>query len=196
VFSCVYSGIERAEFEIAGSITNALTADATVTTDFDFEDLVRRHQRTVFSIAFHFLQDRAAAEEVAQDVFMELHRKLGTLQSEEHTTRWLRRVACHRSIDYARRLPKASQVDWDSLPEPSQPAATNDPMLSGKLRQLVGTLPGKMRLAVILRYQEEAEPEEIAEALGMPVNTVKSHLHRALVMLRSKLGISREGITS
>jgi RNA polymerase sigma-70 factor, ECF subfamily len=144
----------------------------------------------VYSIAYHFLRDRTAAEEVAQDVFMDLHNNLGKLASSEHAMHWLRRVACHRSIDYTRRLPKATQVDWESLPEPAQPATTDDPMQSGRLRQMVASLPEKMRLVVILRYQEEAEPEEIARALGMPVNTVKSHIHRALEMLRSKMGLA------
>jgi len=165
-----------------------------VRTDLDFETLVRQHQRMVFSIAYHFLRDRTAAEEVAQDVFMELHKHFARIESNEHAAHWLRRVACHRSIDFSRRLPKARQVDWDSVPEPMQPAAasTSDPMLSGKLRELVASLPYKMRMAIILRYQEEAEPEEISKVMGMPVNTVKSQLHRALVMLRSKLGIETE----
>lgn len=161
-----------------------------MTTEVDFEGLVRQHQRMVYSIAYHFLRDPAAAEEVAQDVFLELHENLRKLASGDHATNWLRRVACHRSIDYVRRLPKATQVDWDSLPEPAQPAAPSDPMQSGRLQQMVGSLPEKMRLVVIMRYQEEAEPEEIARALGMPVNTVKSHIHRALEMLRSKMGLS------
>lgn len=158
----------------------------------DFEALVHQHQRMVYSIAHHFLQDRSAAEEVAQDVFMELHKKLAMIESQEHAANWLRRVACHRSIDCARRMPKARLVDWDSLPEPARSTSASDPMLSDKLRQLVASLPYKMRMAIILRYQEESEPEEISKVLGMPVNTVKSHLHRALVMLRSKLGIRPE----
>lgn len=165
----------------------------------DFEALVRQHQRKVYSIAYHFLRDSSAAEEVAQDVFMELHKRLATIESEAHAVNWLRRVACHRSMDYARRLPKVRQVDWDSVPEPAQPSpsgAASDPVLSGKLRELVASLPYKMRMAVILRYQEEAEPEEISKAMGLPVNTVKSHLHRALVMLRSKMGIVAEGTES
>src|SRR5271154_3646620 len=119
----------------------------------------------VYSIAYHFLRDRPAAEEVAQDVFMELHSSFGKISSGEHAKHWLRRVASHRSIDYARRLPKATQIDWDSLPEPAQPTATSDPLQSEQLRQMVATLPAKMRIVMILRYQEEAEPEEIARML-------------------------------
>lgn len=161
-----------------------------MTIEVDFEGLVRQHQRMVYSIAYHFLRDSAAAEEVAQDVFMELHRNLRKIASGEHAAHWLRRVACHRSIDYTRRQPKATRVDSDSLPEPAQPEAAGDPMEAERLRQMVASLPEKMRMVMVLRYQEEAEPEEIATALGMPVNTVKSHIHRGLEMLRSKMGLA------
>ena len=154
---------------------------------------MREHQRMVFSIAYHFLHNGAAAEEVAQDVFLELFKKLGTLESRAHVTFWLRRVACHRSIDYARRNKgAAAEVSWEELPEPSQAVATsgreNDPMLSKRLRQMVAALPEKMRMVVVLRYQEEAGLEEIASTMGIPLNTVKSTLHRAHAMLREKIG--------
>lgn len=154
---------------------------------------MREHQRMVFSIAYHFLHNGAAAEEVAQDVFLELFKKLGTLESRAHVTFWLRRVACHRSIDYARRNKgAAAEVSWDELPEPSHSIergqAHHDPMLTKRLQQMVAALPEKMRMVVILRYQEEAGLEEIANTMGIPLNTVKSTLHRAHAMLREKIG--------
>jgi RNA polymerase sigma-70 factor, ECF subfamily len=173
-------------------VTSAATALAN---QLSFEDLVREHQRMVFSIAFHFLHNTAAAEEVAQDVFLELFRSLSKLESGAHVTFWLRRVACHRSIDYARRHKHAAaEVSWDELTDarkesgPARPEA--DPMLSKRLRQVIATLPEKMRMVVILRYQEEAGLEEIAQAMKIPLNTVKSTLHRAHAMLREKIGAS------
>lgn len=165
------------------------SAAAALANQLSFEELVREHQRMVFSIAYHFLHNGAAAEEVAQDVFLELFKKLG----RAHVTFWLRRVACHRSIDYARRNKgAAAEVSWEELPEPSHAIATsgreNDPMLSKRLRQMVAALPEKMRMVVVLRYQEEAGLEEIASAMGIPLNTVKSTLHRAHAMLREKIG--------
>ena len=169
------------------------SAAAALANQLSFEDLVREHERMVFSITYHFLRNAAAAEEVAQDVFLELFRSLPKLESHDHVTFWLRRVACHRCIDYTRRNKKAAaEVSWDDLPEPSRgsadAAAHGDPMLSKRLRQVIATLPEKMRLIVILRYQEEAALEEIAEALRIPLNTVKSTLHRAHAMLREKIG--------
>jgi len=152
----------------------------------DFEALVRRHQAMVFSIAFHFLQDRSAAEELAQDVFLQLHRHLGALQSADHVTFWLRRVTTHRCIDYGRRR-RVNFLRLDSVPEPGAEMSLPDPLLSRQLRALVGALPGHARMAIVLRYQEDLTPEEIARVLDRPVATVKSQLQRALKTLREKM---------
>ena len=155
----------------------------------DFGDLVRRHQSMVFSIALHFLGDRPAAEELAQDVFLQFHANLPSLKSEAHVTFWLRRVTAHRCIDHQRRR-KAAPLSLDDAPELSTPAASPDPLLSRRLRQLVASLPEKPRLVVILRYQEDMSPEQIAQVLAMPLPTVKSHLQRSLAMLREKVSRS------
>src|ERR1700722_4557185 len=152
----------------------------------DFAQLVQRHQSMVFSIALHFLADRQAAEELAQDVFLQLHANLATLKSEEHVKFWLRKVTAHRCIDYKRRR-KLPQVSLDDVPEPAAPMQPGDPFLARKLRQLVASLPEKPRLIVILRYQEDLTAADIAETLAMPVATVKSHLQRSLAMLREKV---------
>jgi RNA polymerase sigma-70 factor (ECF subfamily) len=60
-------------------------------------------------------------------------------------------------------------------------------MMAETLRRMVASLPPKARMAVILRYQEDLDPVEIAEVLEMPVRTVKSHLQRSLALLRGKL---------
>ena len=147
---------------------------------------MRRYQGMVFSIAFHFLQDRSAAEELAQDVFLQLNRHLPGLQSHEHVTFWLRRVAAHRCIDYARRR-KHPFLALDAVPEPRARENTSDPLLSRRLRRLIASLSHKPRLVMILRYQEDLTPDEIAAATGMPIGTVKSHLQRSLAMLREKM---------
>ena len=151
----------------------------------EFDALVRQHQSMVFGMAVHFLRDRPAAEEVAQDVFVLLHRNLDTLQSPEHITFWLRKVTSHRCIDYARRH-KRPQISLEEAPELRVEAPRRDPLLARRLRQLVASLPEKARMVVILRYQEDLTPVEIASVLTMPVATVKSHLQRSLAMLREK----------
>jgi len=139
----------------------------------DFAEIVRRHQSAVFSIALHFLADRSAAEELAQDVFLQLHANLATMKSEDHMKFWLRKVTAHRCIDHKRRR-RLPQVSLDDAPEPAAPTLSTDPFLARRLRQYVSSLPEKPRLVMILRYQEDMDPSEIAEMLSVPVSTVKT----------------------
>jgi RNA polymerase sigma-70 factor (ECF subfamily) len=141
----------------------------------------------VFSVALRITGNREAAEEVAQDVFLELHRSLPSVQSEEHALFWLRKVATHRAIDAARRgarIPETAAEVEDLVDE--RGSAENDPLLAQHLQHLVAGLPENMRAVIVLRYQEDLMPEEISQTLGMPVATVKSNLQRGLEMLRRK----------
>lgn len=153
----------------------------------DFAGIVRQHQAMVFSIAVHFLRDRSLAEELAQEVFLKLHQHLSEFQSVTHLAHWLRRVTSHRCIDCVRRRKLQPQVGLEDAPEPATMPAVGDPLLSRALERLVASLPEKPRMVVILRYQEDLDPDEIAEVLDMPVRTVKSHLQRSLALLREKL---------
>jgi RNA polymerase sigma-70 factor (ECF subfamily) len=152
-----------------------------------FAEIVRQHQSMVFSLAYHFLQDRPLAEDVTQDVFLQLYREQDSLTSEQHVRYWLRKVASHRCIDAARRRKIRPRLALEDIREPAARESVRDPILSETLRKLVATLPETPRLVVLLRYQEDMEPSEIAETIGMPVATVKSHLHRSLGMLREKM---------
>jgi RNA polymerase sigma-70 factor (ECF subfamily) len=154
---------------------------------WDLDALVREHQSMVFSMAYHFLHDRGAAEEVAQEVFLSLHRHRAEIESPAHAVFWLRKVTAQRSIDEARRRNRRPQVALESVAEPAIAASPGDPMLGDLLRRLVATLPEAPRMVMVMRYQEDLEPAEIAELLDMPVGTVKSHLQRSLALLREKL---------
>ena len=140
----------------------------------------------VFSIAYHILHDRPAAEELAQDVFLQLYRHLGEMESAEHVTRWLRKVTTNRCIDHRRRTKLMPKIGLDEIREPAGREGASDFMLSRALRQLVASLPENWRALVVLKYQEEMETEEIARTMDMPVGTVKSQLSRALEFLRAK----------
>jgi len=152
-----------------------------------FADVLRANQSMVFSLAYHFLRDHAAAEEVAQDVFMRLYGKLDDLESPKHVTFWLRKVTSHRCIDYVRKRGSQHTISLQDAAEPSIPEQQGDPLLNRRLRQLIAALPEKPRMVMVLRYQEDLTPDEISEVLEMPVRTVKSHLQRSLGMLREKI---------
>src|ERR1044071_7971550 len=82
-----------------------------------FADLVREHQAMVFSMALHVLRARPAAEDLAQDVFLDLYRSLDRLQSAAHVRFWLRRVTSHRCIDRLRHRSGRAEVTVEQLPE-------------------------------------------------------------------------------
>lgn len=155
--------------------------------DLDFETAVRDHQAMVFSLAYYFLRDRALAEELAQDVFLELHVHWREMHSAEQLRFWLRKVASHKCIDQSRRRKFRAHLALEQAPEPFAWMPAADPMLKQYIQQIIGALQETPRLIVILRFQEELEPAEIAELLEMPVATVKSHLQRSLALLRRKI---------
>ena len=146
----------------------------------------------VFSIAQRIIHDPSLAEEVAQDVFFELYSQLPSLASQEHAAHWLRRATVHRSIDTARRRlrrpqdPAAISFAESGVAEPAAASQLGDLWLADRLQQMIALLTIVPRTVIVLRYQEELMPEEIATLLNMPLATVKSHLQRALKVLRIK----------
>lgn len=165
----------------------ATEANVEAASEVDFAETLRANQSMVFSLALHFLRDYSAAEEVAQDVFLRLYRKLDELESDRHVAFWLRKVTIRRCIDYVRKRGSRCNVALEDSAEPAAVEERGDPLLNRRLRQLIAALPEKPRMVMVLRYQEDLMPEEISEVLEMPVRTVKSHLHRSLAILREKI---------
>jgi RNA polymerase sigma-70 factor, ECF subfamily len=167
----------------------------------EFRRLVETHQRMVFSLALRVTGEYGTAEEVAQDAFLELYRALGgaeaRLESEEHVRFWLRRVTVHRATDALRRKavrPEAAAEEWveeaHGLDGGAVESAAMNAAVVARLEELLQALPEALRVAVVLRYQEEMSPDEIARLLGQPVATVKSHLQRGLQLLRRKAAVT------
>jgi RNA polymerase sigma-70 factor (ECF subfamily) len=162
-----------------------------------FRQLVRTHQARVYSIALRFTGRRTDAEELAQDVFVQLHGALAQIQSAAHLKHWLLRTVSHRCIDRLRsesRRPRL--VPIEALPEGTEPAAPEsggDPLAGARLRRLLLELAPDARAVVLLRFQEDLDPTEIATALAMSVNTVKSHLRRSLDWMRTQVAGDGDG---
>ena len=159
----------------------------------EFRTLVEAHQKMVFSIALRVTGEYGAAEEVAQDVFLELYRGSERLTSEDHVRFWLRRVTVHRATDALRRKsrqPEAAAEEWMEDQHGEDDGARMDPGVVARLEELLRVLPEPMRVAVVLRYQEEMLPDEIAKLLNQPVATVKSNLQRGLQLLRRKAAVT------
>jgi len=159
----------------------------------EFRRLIETHQRMVFSLALRITCDYAVAEEVAQDVFLELYRSGERLEGEDHLRYWLRRTAKHRAIDALRRKavrPEATAQEWIEEQYIPQETSAISIGTQARLESLLRTLPEQLRVAIVLRYQEEMLPEEIAAMLGQSVASVKSQLHRGLTLLRRKAAVT------
>jgi RNA polymerase sigma-70 factor (ECF subfamily) len=159
----------------------------------DFEELVDEHQSMVFSLAWRMTGDRGLAEELAQDVLLELDRNLAKIKSPEHARFWLRQVTLHRAADALRRK-RANAASlgtdvWEELEERHGFVELDEETsLSVRLEELLAGLPEQQRAALVLRYQEDLTPEEIAVTMKAPVATVKSQLQRGLKLLRIRAG--------
>ena len=159
----------------------------------EFRRLIEAHQRMVFSLALRVTGEHGAAEEVAQDVFLELHRGGDKLESEDHVRFWLRRVTVHRATDALRkkaRQPEASAEEWMEDQYVQENSEGLNTAVVALLEELLRTLPEQMRVVIVLRYQEDMLPDEIAKLLGQPVATVKSNLQRGLQLLRRKAAVT------
>ena len=155
-------------------------------TQAEFESALRTHQAMVYSIAHHFFGGSGVAEEVAQDVFLELFQAKRAPASPAHLTAWLRRVTVHRCIDATRRSGQRHEVLVDNMPEVADRTPTADPLLRDLLRALVASLPDTPRAVIILRYGEDMDVSDISETLELPERTVWSHLQRGIALLREK----------
>ncbi len=156
-----------------------------------FGRLVGENEALVYSAALHFFRNRAWAEDIAQDVFLDLYRSLNTIECVEHLRAWLRRTTMNRCIDRSRKKAYRMEMPASDSLESGREDYQPDFLAFEQIRKQVASLPGEQRAIVILRYQEEMLPAEIADTLSLPVNTVKSRLHRALASLRNKLELRK-----
>ena len=153
----------------------------------EFGAIVDRHQGMVYSVAYNFFGNRAVAEDIAQDAYLELYKNLHKIETDLHLGFWLRQTVTRKCIDWSRRLKHRRHQPLDDAPEPGREEAHRDPILADELSKKVAGLPEKMRMVIILRFQEDLKLTEIAEILDMPVNTVKTTLRRGLERLRPRV---------
>jgi RNA polymerase sigma factor (sigma-70 family) len=175
--------------------------------DGSFEELVRVHERLVFGLALRVVGDRADAEEVAQDTFERAYHALAGYEAERvaawRLRPWLARIALNLARNRLRRRPPAAGPleDGDGRPLAVAAPAAAEPAAVAERRQerevlaeLLAGLPRGYREAVVLRHVEGLPYAEVAEVLGRPVGTVKSHVHRGVRQLREDLEAREERV--
>jgi RNA polymerase sigma-70 factor (ECF subfamily) len=157
-----------------------------------FERLVPAYRRRVFGLAYSILRDRAAAEDLAQEVFVKLWQVLPRYDGRAQLSTWIYAITRNAAVSALRaRRRSVSLSDAAVMSEvealASEPAAEpGDP----ELRRRIEALPEKQRQAVTLYYLDERTVEEVAEMMGLPPNTVKTHLHRGRARLAAALGVA------
>lgn len=169
--------------------------DAALADSDEFEAIVDRTKSMAYALAYGFFQNRSIAEDLAQDAYLALFRNLHKLESDMHLVNWLRQTVTRKCIDHARRKKNRPHLNLDQIPERHVRPIERDPVLAGELALQVHGLPVKMRMVVILRFQEDLKLKEIAETLGIPLNTVKTLLRRALIRLRPKVAHLRTEVS-
>ncbi len=161
-----------------------------------FERLVPAYRRRVFGLAYSILRDRAAAEDLAQEVFVKLWRALPRYDGRAQLSTWIYAITRNAAVSALRsRRRTVSLSDPAVLGEVEGIAATPaDAHGEAALRRRIEALPDKQRQAITLYYLDERSVGEVAGMMGLPANTVKTHLHRARAALARALGTSGEEV--
>ena len=151
--------------------------------------LVRRHQQAVVGLASRMLGRQDAAEDVAQEAFLHIHRAARRYRPDAKFTTWLYRIVMNLCHD-ARRRARASPAQFSEEAAPTQEPAV-DPLeareRAERVRCAVGALPDRQRTAVILHRYQGLSHHEVAQATGWSESAVESLIVRAYATLRREL---------
>jgi RNA polymerase sigma-70 factor (ECF subfamily) len=158
-----------------------------------FEQLYERHNRRVYSLCLRMTQNVAEAEDLAQEAFIQLFRKIGSFRGESAFTTWLHRLTVNQVLMHFRKRGVRLEQTTDDGETPVQiVAGTQNPNSMPvvdriALDRAIGQLPPGYRTVFVLHDVEGHEHEEIARMLGCSVGTSKSQLHKARMKLRTLL---------
>lgn len=160
-----------------------------------FAVLVRRYRQELFHFLIRFTGNRAAAEDVFQDTFLQIHQSIGTFLTDKRFKPWLFTIAANKARDHLRRNRRRAAAQLSApiqpggdeqfldlmqadLPLPPNEAARLE--TAERVRQIVDEMPDPLREVLLLAYFQQLPYKDIAEMLGIPLGTVKSRLHTAV----------------
>ncbi|HET9440130.1 MAG TPA: sigma-70 family RNA polymerase sigma factor [Longimicrobiales bacterium] len=175
-----------------------------------YRELIGRYQRPVFSLIYRLVRDREKAEDLAQETFIKVLNAIDRYDPSYKFSSWIFKIAHNTSLDHLRKKEpetlsldgsphaetpsevEASQISAISTEEnPEDYAASRE--LGHTLEQAIGRLRPEYRTAIVLCHVEGRPYEEIAEAMGVPLGTVKTYIHRARNELKKELEHLRPG---
>ena len=199
VFPILHSGLTVAKKDEPAPNSDLALAVAAGKGDMEaFEKLYERHSRRVYSLCLRMTQNSAEAEDLAQEAFIQLFRKIGSFRGESAFTTWLHRLTVNQCLMHFRKRSVKLEKTTEEGETPVQVVrGTENPnampvmdriALDNALKQL----PPGYRTVFVLHDVEGHEHEEIARMLGVAVGTSKSQLHKARMKLRQILKARNE----
>jgi RNA polymerase sigma-70 factor (ECF subfamily) len=153
-----------------------------------FRELVDQYKGLVFALIARSVPNRARADELAQDVFLKVHKGLPYFRGESKLSTWIWRIVVNVLSQERPDLATTSLDDTDDDRPKREPAADDrqfgDLVMKDRLHKAIERLPVQYQVLVNGHYLKGMRYEDLAEALDLPMGTVKTHLHRAKKQLR------------
>jgi RNA polymerase sigma-70 factor (ECF subfamily) len=156
-----------------------------------FAELVDAYKDLVYGMVWRLARDRSQVEDLAQDVFLKVHRGLPYFRGEARLSTWIYRIVMNVCSQANTRRPREVSLDDDRGGRPIElrrdDSAFGDMELHDRLEKAIARLPEQYRVLIAAHHLQGVQYEALAEALGIPLGTVKTHLHRAKRQLRELL---------
>jgi RNA polymerase sigma-70 factor (ECF subfamily) len=154
-----------------------------------FQELVDRHKDLVFALIARTVQDRSRAEDLAQDVFLRVHRGLPYFRGEARLSTWIYRIVANVCLQDHGRAPRTAPLDGERGAQTLAAADRQftDLEVRDRLEKAIARLPANYRFLIAAHYLRGLRYEELAEALQLPLGTIKTQLYRAKQQLRRLL---------
>jgi RNA polymerase sigma-70 factor (ECF subfamily) len=160
--------------------------------DTAFAELVDRYKDLVYGLIYRMVRDRGLADDLAQDVFLKVHRGLPYFRGEARLSTWIFRIVQNVCVQTrTSRRPDVSLEDGPGDRSPRQFGSVDQAFGAiedrDRLEKALAQLPATYRMLVVAHYMRGVQYESLAEALNLPLGTVKTHLYRAKRRLRELL---------
>jgi RNA polymerase sigma-70 factor, ECF subfamily len=160
--------------------------------DSAFSELVDRYKNLVYAMVCRMVSDRTQADDLAQDVFLKVHRGLPYFRGDARLSTWIYRIVANVCSEARGRHSPEVPIDAGREDRPrvelgASDGAFADMELRDRLNKALAQLPEHYRFLVAAHYLDGIQYEALAEALGVPLGTVKTHLYRAKRRLRELL---------
>lgn len=165
-----------------------------------FKELVEKYQLPVINTCLGIVHNRHDAEDIAQDVFVEIFRSVSGFRSDSKLSTWIYRIAVNKSINFTRKRNRQKWLSsledfFDGKNEPEIHSSLSDlpsseienQQMNQHLHKAIDTLPENQRIAFTLNKYDELSYKDISEVMNLTVSSVESLIHRAKTNLQKKL---------